>query len=80
MTNKGMGGGSRKTVEKILTEDLGMREVSVKMASRISSHDQKQHGLMLVLFCSLLLSLFQLPEEKHSLDSYYMWLFMVLPL
>lgn len=26
-------GGVEKTVEKILTEDLGMKEVSVKMAS-----------------------------------------------
>jgi hypothetical protein len=33
MTKEGNGGGGRKTVEKILTEDLGMRKVSVKMAS-----------------------------------------------
>jgi len=31
MKKQGMGGGG--TVEKILTEDLGTREVSVKMAS-----------------------------------------------
>jgi hypothetical protein len=36
-------------VEKILTEDYGIRKGSAKITSQILSHDQKQHGLMSVL-------------------------------
>jgi hypothetical protein len=73
----------KKTEEKILTEDQGMRKVSVKMASRISSHDQKQHGqththththtlslsLSLSIYIYIYIYISLLAEEKHSLDS-----------
>jgi histone-lysine N-methyltransferase SETMAR len=53
----------RKTVRKILTEDLGMRKVSAKMVPRILSDEQKQQRLDV---CSVLSH--QLPEENNVLD------------
>jgi mRNA-degrading endonuclease RelE of RelBE toxin-antitoxin system len=48
----------RETVRKILTEDLGMRNISAKMVPRVLSDNQKQRQLDYVL-----ISLVSWPKE-----------------